>query len=418
MTLDKPELKESLNLYRFNWQNGISIELHRLSESGKAEIWSRYSNGSGVTLIDVSELNLLAPRSRDDYCIRLKKLCPGLPDFDWQAAFRWVVPMALQSKRAGEPIIELGKPDSEIKRPEWYAYPFVVKDMVNILFGDRGSLKSKFALFLTLIMMLPWRDNKLGIKAPPKHLRVLKLDYEATQDSDEYEWHRILRGLDMEGAVQLKYRRCDRPLADDVESIAEHADNMKADVIIVDSIGAAVAADLNASEPALRYNMALRQLNRTILAIGHTAKNNFGKRTVFGNSFYENLARNIWEIVKNEGGESDSSLQHIGLKQTKSPPFAPHHKPLAFEFEFEEEDERTFIRKYSPDDIDAFVTDLSTTAIIISCLRDGLKTDKMLVQETGKNINDIRVSLYRLKKLNKVVKINNEWGLISKDEEP
>ncbi len=416
MTISKPNLMESLNLLCFTWDNGISVELHNLKDSGKAEIWARHTNGHTSTLFDVSELNLLAPRSRDDYCRRLVELSPGLKDFDWLDAFRYIVPMALQARRVGEPVIELGISDKEIKRPQWDAYPFLVKGMTNLIFGDRGSLKSKFILFLALVMMLPLEDNDVGIKAPNKSLKVLKLDFENTQDADDYEWHRLLRGLDIEGTIQLKYRACRRTLADDVESIATHADNMQADVLIVDSLGPAAGGDLNASEPALKINAAFRQLNRTIIASAHTAKNAIGKRSVFGNIFYENLARNIWEVTKEEDEDSESPLQHIALKQTKSPPFAPHHKTMAFEFEFDDQEEKTFVRRYEPSKMEAVISRLSLNTKILDLLKGGSAMPKFIAKELGETDNAVRVALYRLKKAERVIQLDDKsYGLLSKE---
>jgi hypothetical protein len=413
--MNKPELIESLNLLLFKWPNGISVELRRLTENGKAEIWSRYSiNGNGPTLLDVSELNLLAQRSRIEYCNKLADVC-DLPDFDWIDAFKWIVPMSLEAQRRGEPVIELGLPEKEIKRPTWDAYPFVVTGMPNIFFGDRGSLKSKLMLVLALLMMLPWDDNELGILAPRQKLTVLKLDYEATQDADEYEWHRILRGLDMEGAIRLKYRACRRSLADDVEAISAHADNIGANILIIDSLGPASGGDLNASEPALRFYAALRQLNRTSIIPAHTAKNQIGKRSVFGNIFYENLARNIWEVTKEEDEDSDSPLQHIALRQTKSPPFAPHHKPMAFEFDFDEDTERTRIRKYDANKLDVVQQKKSLPIKILDALKRQPSTEEGIAETTGESKSSIHTVLYRLKDRKKVTKSGDLWGLIEND---
>lgn len=407
VSVPKPIIFESLNLMKFSWENGLSVELNRMNDNGKAEIWARYSpNGSPSTLIDVSELNMLAPRSRDEYCNRLKRLCPGLKEFDWTTAFAYIVPMALQARRQGDPVVELGLPGQKIKRPTWDAFPLVVSGMPNIIFGDRGSLKSKLVIVLGLIMMLPWEDNNLGIIAPQKSLNVLKLDFEATQDADDYEWHRILRGIDMEGALQLKYRACRRPLADDVEAISNHADNVKADVLIIDSLGPAAGGDLNASEPALRFSTAIRQLNRTTLIPAHTAKNPMTNRhTVFGNSFYENLARNIWEVTKEESDEDESTQVHIVLRQTKSPPFSSHHKPMAFEWDFDEEAERTTIQKYDASKLDSFFTHLSVGTKILDLLKSGSKNPKDIAEELGEKQDAIRANLFRLKKQGKVIKL-------------
>jgi hypothetical protein len=288
--------------------------------------------------------------------------------------------------------------------------------MVNILFGDRGSLKSKLSLVLALLMQLPWHDNKLGIVAPPNPLTVLKLDYEATQDADEYDWHRLLRGLDMEGAVQLNYRACRRPLADDVEAIANHADAIKANVLLIDSLGPAAGGDLNATEPALRFNEACRQLNRTIIAPAHTAKNYSGKRSVFGSVFYENLARNIWEVVREEADDQESPQVHIALTQTKSPPFAPHHAAIAFEFDFDEESERTFVQRYDTGKIEALVQRASLRSQIMEVLKGGSMLPKDIAEELGKPGGDIRQALWHAKKAKKLIKLQDgRYGLATNE---
>jgi hypothetical protein len=426
--MNKPALTESLNLINFQWTDGILVELHHLHDSGKAQIWARYlenKNGTpwttedkkNATLLDVSEINLMAPRSRTEYCNHLKTRSPGL-DFDWQAAFSFIVPMALQAQQLGEPVIELGKPGVEIKRPEWDAYPFVVRGMINLIFGDRGSLKSKFTLLLALIMMLPLSDNKLGIIAPARSLSILKLDFEATNDADEYEWRRLLRGLDLEGAVQLNYRDCRRrTLVDDIDTISYHADAVKADVLIVDSLGPAAGGNLNDSEPALKLNAALRQLNRTVIMPAHTAKNQLGKRSVYGNVFYENLARNIWEVNKEEDEDSESPTQHIAMHQTKSPPFAPHHRDMAFEFDFDQDAERTIIRSYDPDKMDVVNEKKTNPTKILSVLKGKTLLIKEIAEETGVSESVVKTTLYRMKESQKVVKLGEEWGIAYRDHE-
>lgn len=414
MTVARPVLTESLNVIKFEWENGLTIELHNLSDAGKARIWATYKeDGQSPILMRPQDVNILSQRTLDDYCKRLKALTPGITNFDYSDAFDWIVPLALQTRAKGEPVIELGQPDKEIKKPKWDAFPFVVSGMENIFFGDRGSLKSKFVFLLALIMTLPWEDNPLGIFAPSKPMTILKLDYEATQDSDEYEWHRLLRGMDMEGAVRLKYRPCTRPLADDVEAVANHIKAEKANALIIDSLGPAAGGDLNASDVALRFNAALRQLNLTSIVPAHTSKNPTGKRTVFGNIFYENMARNIWEVTKEEGEDNESSLQHIALHQTKSPPFAPHHKDMAFEFDFDNDAERIHVSKYDPNKMDVVNEKKSNRQKILEALRDNKNSmlQKDIADVTGLKQDIVKTTLWRLKNSGKIVKMGDNWGL-------
>lgn len=407
---EKPILSESLNLIKFDFQNGITVELHHLTDSGKAEIWTRHNNGV-IKLVDVSELNLLAPRSRDEFCKRLTTRAT-IKDFDWFTAFDYIVPLALQQKQKGEPVIELGNNAYVIKKPSWDAYPLAVSGMLNLYFGDRGSLKSKLTLYLAIMMTIPdlFENWGIGIMPPTKNLTVLKLDYEATRDSDEYEWRRILRGLGHEGAVQLKYRACRRPLADDIEAISNHADAVKADVLLIDSLGPAAGGNLNDSEPALKFGEAVRQLNRTILCPAHTAKNQIGKRTVYGNAFYENLARNIWEINKEEEEDNDSDIQHIALHQTKSPPFAPHHRDMALEFNFDQAKESIVVKKYDPNKMEIVNDKKSNKVKILDALKKGQLTIKQISEYTHIGEDVTKTTCYRLQDEDKVVKMGETWG--------
>jgi hypothetical protein len=416
MTAARPVVTESLNIIKFDWENGLSIELHNLNDAGKSQIWTRYSeNGSEPILVRPQDVNILAERTLDAYCKRLERLTPGLSGFDYSGAFDWIVPLALQVRQRGEPVIDLGLPNQEIKRPSWDAYPFVVSGMESILFGDRGSLKSKFALMLALIMMLPMEENELGIIAPKKPLLILKLDFEATQESDDYEWHRMLRGLDIEGAVQLKYRACRRPLADDIESISNHANNVKANVLLIDSLGPAAGGDLNASEPALRFNHALRELQRSSIVTAHTSKNMLGKRSVFGSIFYENMARNIWEVTKEEDEDTESKLLHIALRQTKSPPFSPHHKPMAYEFDFDEDAERTIVKKYDPNKMEVINERKSNKQKILEALKSDRLDAKKISESTGIKQDVVRETCRRLKEEGKIIKIGEDWGIVFKE---
>ena len=96
------------------------------------------------------------------------------------------------------------------------------------------------------------------------------------------------------------------------------------DVVIIDSLGASVGADLNATEPAFQFFTALRQLPVTPLIIAHTAKDiNNKRKTVYGNAYYSNEARVTWEITKQQ--EPDSSELTISLFNRKPAPFTGIH---------------------------------------------------------------------------------------------
>ena len=52
------------------------------------------------------------------------------------------------------------------------------------------------------------------------------------------------------------------------------------------------------TEPALRVFAALRYLSRTSLIIAQTSKNDEGKKSMFGSTYFQYYSRNIFELKK------------------------------------------------------------------------------------------------------------------------
>ena len=69
------------------------------------------------------------------------------------------------------------------------------------------------------------------------------------------------------------------------------------------------------------------------------------RKTVYGNAYYENEARSVWEISKQQ--EFGSNELTITLHHRKSPPFAGYHEPLAWRFIFE--GNATTVEQSTPD---------------------------------------------------------------------
>ena len=398
MSLDKPLESATWDQLTYSWDCGISLELSGLSDAGKAEVRALRRNGAErPLLIDVVDLNLKAGRSREEYCKRLSGLAP-VEGFDWKLALAYVVPMALDAVRRGNPVIQLGAQGREFKRPEWDAHPFVLRGAPSIIFGDRGSLKSKWALYLALLMQWPWPDNPMGVRVGDKPLSVLKLDFEFTPDADEYDWQRLLRGIDRPNAITLNYRLCERPLASDVRGISVAADAVQADVLIIDSLGPACGGDLNASEPALELYGALRQLKRSVLITAHSAKNATGRRTVFGSGFFENLARNVWECVR-EDPPAGPNVERTVFKQTKAPPFSARMKPIGVEWHFDDKAESTTVQMCDPESVEGFEGAMSIGAEIRQLLlHEGALAPLTIAKALSRSPDAVRMALMRGKK--------------------
>jgi hypothetical protein len=173
---------------------------------------------------------------------------------------------------------------------------------------------------------------------------ILWLDWENDRHTTGYQKQRFLKGFGTDN-IDIAYLHLTRTLAQSIPQIQRKIAELGADIIVIDSLGIAVGGDLNATEPAINFFNALRQLPVTPLIIAHTAKDkNIQRKTVYGNAYYENLARSIWEANKVQENESDQLI--LSLFQRKAPPFSGYQKPMGFRFMFDSD--KIFVDKCEP----------------------------------------------------------------------
>src|SRR3972149_767088 len=86
-------------------------------------------------------------------------------------------------------------------------------------------------------------------------------------------------------------------------------------LVIVDSIGLAVAGAPEKSEIAIPYMDALARLGVPTLSIAHVTKAEEDKFP-FGSIYFHNSARNTWNVKR--GQEQDEEANHMGLFHRKS----------------------------------------------------------------------------------------------------
>lgn len=163
----------------------------------------------------------------------------------------------------------------------------------------------------------------------------------------------------------------------------------------VDSLGVAAGGELKDSASAIRFYSALRELiNTTItpLILAHTSKDKVNNdKSVFGSVYFENLARNIWEIEKlpeEDGPVSTICLHHKATNETR------HYGSLGFEFEYQ--DDRTIVRTHDPSGEPTFVERMSATVRIKKALEGGSASATDLQDALHLKDTTIRQALKRL----------------------
>jgi hypothetical protein len=319
----EPVVREICGGYELYWIGlGLKVTVDHIEDDDLAEL-SIYEKEKPVY---ISSYRLLSVAHKESLVKALSKINKS---FDWFTIVNQITIECLSRIRDGEQVVML---NSEIgaKRPEFLVFPMFVKNNANIIYGDRSSAKSLFIMLVTIMATMTF--DAYDLKISGEHT-ILWLDWENDKYTTGYQKQRILKGFGLEN-IDIAYLHLSRTLARSVSQIQRKIAELGADIVVIDSLGIAVGGNLNESEPAINFFNALNQLPVTPLIIAHTAKDkNNPRKTVYGNAYYENLARSIWEANKVQENESDQLV--LSLFQRKAPPFSGYQKPFGFRFLFD-----------------------------------------------------------------------------------
>ena len=395
----------------FEWQDyPIRIEVARLQS---------HKDGRIVGYITVKDTARLKPHLREgnfNFTTLLTRekwvntLAKIQPEYPWVEAFEEMAHEVVERTLLGEPIREVWTRD-DIEEPPYLVYPIARKGQSVVIFGEGGIGKSYLAMLIGTVAQLPWEDNPLGLKPEARVNNVLYLDWEADEETFAWRLTKLQRGLKLPH-YSFHYRPCNLPFSHDVGQIVEKAWEIKAGLVIIDSIGAACGSDLNAAEAANVFNNALRQLNATTLAIGHTAKGDSLRPTIYGSTFFTNRPRSVWELQKSqEIGQDEMALSLWHRKSNDS----RLHMPWGYILKFTDYD--TSIQRCDPRTIDDFLANMPIQTRINYILRYGPLSMKDMVEQLDIKEGTAKVELNRMLKAQRVVKLSPHlWGLASHEE--
>jgi len=223
-------------------------------------VFQNHDNGqhlrqARISLTDAREKAMLA--------IQLRALDKDTP---WQAIVEGTCKDLLQRFRQGEAVIYVGLDDLP-STPMYRLWPFIIEGELNSLFGSGQSMKSTLSHLWALSIQTGMQVFGWEVQQG----NVLILDYETRADTVNMSLRALTRGVHFP-PTPILYRRCYRPIADDIEAIADAVYRQNVDVIIVDSATPASGGAINDSETQSRLLAALRSLHRTILLIDHESK--------------------------------------------------------------------------------------------------------------------------------------------------
>lgn len=404
-----PEVQQTITGYNFLWKaEKLEIKISRLRSHTDGRLTGDVQLLLGAKKQEEPSFtwNFSSAQTRKQL---INNLNEKYPEWKWLEIIDELCRQVQRLALAGEPVQELWTSE-DVPAPEYLLEPILLKGLPTIIFGEKGVTKSYLALICYTILMLPWHDNALGLTAPDHSVKTVLLDWELPGTIAQWNLKKFVEGMDL-GSIPLYHRRCSVPLADDIEQIQKYLDELKAEAVIIDSLGRAVGGELSKdTENANRFFLALDKLKTTSLILAQTSKDQTTKKkTIYGNVFFTYYARSVFELCKAESTGEDEvnvALFHRFANLTKL------HLPLGFLFNFNSE--RTIITSqpvtYS-DFLEKLNRQLQITELLRTC---PLSTDEIMSALEIKRGN-ADMTLKRLKDKNKIVKlIDGKWGLVTK----
>lgn len=261
---------------------------------------------------DWGQMNLSASQTRSGVAKRLEEqwsgpVCPPYRDMLSEAA-GWVV----EQYREGEPLKVIG--DKRPVTPTRYAlWPIMPLNELTVMFADGGSGKSMLAI--AWVMAMQQNQQLLGLMPGAKNLRALYLDWETHDYEQHNRFWRVANGFGLEDPKPILYRECYRPLHRDIANIRRMVEDNDVNVVVIDSIGAAVGGDPIDAAANIGMVGAIRSLRVTTLAVDHVNKTESNGKP-FGSVYKFNYARAAWELKKAVSG--DENQINIALLHRKA----------------------------------------------------------------------------------------------------
>ena len=268
--------------------------------------------------------NMSSARSKSEIAKILKA---RLDTPDWDSIIEFVCVKSMRKHREGHPLVKIGKLEPRKEVP-YLLHPLIRKDVPCILYGESGIGKSYISLFLSLLIT----EEISAVGMTPLKGKILYLDWEDGEQNLDERLKALASGLGIE-TPELCYQYMDGPFSDNVHTIAKRIADEGADMIIVDSKGAAIGGRINEADTTVQLFNSIRSLRITSIVIDHVAKQS--AVGPIGSTYTVAEARNVWEMRASKT-IADNKLR-IGFYHRKTN-MSKKHQPFALEFTFAEDE--------------------------------------------------------------------------------
>ncbi len=401
----EPKVEESIGRLTYLWADyDLKVIADRITDAGTAELWFYHTNSTGDSLLELAKINLLFRPSKTAI---EKKMANPRDDIPWAQIVTYISKTAMEYTRRGEPGVMIEPSEGGAVHPGYYIEPVIMKGVNNTIYGDKGSNKTTIGLTMLGIIALGSMESECGLIAPDP-AKVAMLDWEVNDKLTNYTLSRLISGQSIPW-YPLPYLRCKQPLIDDIDRIANFLHDNHADVVMIDSLEQAAGSDRFDSSgkgAALKFFEALRQLNITALIIGQNAKNEEGKKSIFGSTYFTYYSRNIFEL-RGKQDDLDENQMHVALFQQESN-YSKKYRPMGFNLTYTDSTIKIVSESVS---LSAFMERASKTKELLEFLSDGSKSLSAITEELELPNNRVRTLLSQLKKRKLVVNLSSGmWG--------
>jgi len=413
--IEEQPLKGSDTNFELRWKIGshfVFAHVKGLKEHADQRVTARLDIRStfpmGPEYLYQGQFNFLAPRSQTTLINMLSERLPVLERGSWEKLVTGMVHEVLKILDEGNPVVEI-KPELA-HQTGWIINPLVPVSDPAVFFGLPGSGKSYLVQAIALAVSVGDRQDLFRVTSPR---RVLYLDWETSQSELAHRLATLSRGLGIK-VPEFYYRRCARPLEGDVERIRTVILEKNIEFLVIDSLGPACGADLNAPEPAIGFFNALRSLGLPAVITAHAPKNG-ERKSIYGSVFFEALARTVYEVVRYPG-ENENSI-YVGLYHRKSN-LGKLQPPQAFLFRFLE-DEVTCSEE-TVQDIPEAQSERPLRERIYELLTErGAMTVKDIAEVLNSSVDTVSRTLRRMRDKRTVIKLpSNSWAVRADDLPP
>ncbi|GKS58269.1 hypothetical protein YTPLAS18_17960 [Nitrospira sp.] len=380
-TDEEMQVTETHGLYIVTFPScGAVFQFDRLTDA-RGGVTAELTVRRGTTeLLGETDLGLKSGGGRDKIARMLEEMADGVP---WKRMLERACTSVFKYHRVGEPVIIL-EPTATPHVP-FIVNPFIHRGHPSLFYAPGGSLKSYFALYLALLASHGIEQHGIAALACP----VLYLDWELNAETVGGRLNALQAGHPELREYVPYYRRCERPLHQEVAPIARHVAEHRVELLILDSAAMACGGDLNKPETVVQLTRALRTIGCSSLLLAHISKATpeGAERTAYGSVYFRELSRNVWELER-AATEGPARVIATHVKHN----FSEQHRPLAFEFQFDGDAVR--VLSCDPQEEPAFEPKLPLVNRIRNLLEDGTpRTAQQIAEEIEAKAGSVKATL-------------------------